>query len=109
MNGTRITGPTAGALVLFVGAVLLVVCGTGYAVYEGSRQVQAATAEFRALCAEQAVIGTAPLTPSAGKLGVQLITDFRDAYAGLGCTPALPPPSPELRRLAAKYGVPVQH
>ena len=98
-----------GALALFALSVLLVVAGTGYAVWQSSRQAQAAAARTDALCAEHAVIGTIPLVPSTGKLGVQLITDFRDAYAGLGCTPALPPPSPELRRLAAKYGVPVQH
>lgn len=109
MNGTRITGPTVGALVLFVVAVLLVVAGTGYAVYDGRVQAQGAEQEARALCAEQAVIGTVPVAPSTGRLGVQLVTDFRDAYAGLGCTPALPTPSAELRRLAAKYGVPVRN
>ena len=107
MNRIRTT-PILGALILFAISVLLVVAGTAYAVYQASQQAQSLAARAEALCAEQAVIATVPLAPSTGKLGVQLITDFRDAYAGLGCTPALPPPSPELRRLAAKYGVPVQ-
>jgi hypothetical protein len=109
VNGTRITGPTVGALILFIVAVLLVVAGTGYAVLEGQRQAQAVAAGARALCAEQAVIGTVAVPASAGKVSVQLVIDFRAAYAGLGCTPALPPPSAELRRLAAKFGVPVRN
>jgi hypothetical protein len=104
----RITGPTAGALILFVVAVLLVVAGTAYAVLEGQRRAQGVAQEARALCAEQAVIGTVPVAASTGKVSVQLVIDFRDAYAGLGCTPALPPPSAELRRLAAKYGIPLR-
>lgn len=109
MTGTPRTIPVLGALVLFVIAVLLVVIGTGYAVYQASQQAQSLAARASALCAEQGAIATLPLAPSTGKLGVQLITDFRDAYAGLDCTPPLPPPSPELLRLAARYGVPVRH
>ena len=43
------------------------------------------------------------------ELGVKLVVDFRAAYAGLGCAPALPPPPPLLLRLAAQYRVPVRH
>jgi hypothetical protein len=103
----RIAGPTPGALALFVVSVLLVVAGTGYAVWQGTRQAQALASELRALCAEQADVGQAPLPAKPSELGVKLIADFRNAYAGLGCSPALPPPSPLLRRLAARYGVPV--
>ena len=109
MNGTRTVSQTVWALVLFVIAVLLIVAGTAYAVYDAARQAQGAEAQARALCAEQAVIGTVPVAASTGKLGVELVTDFRDGYAGLGCTPTLPPPSAELRRLAAKFGIPVAH
>jgi hypothetical protein len=108
MNGQR-TGPTLGALILFTLSVLLVVAGTAYAVWQGSRQAQAIASDVRALCAEQRDVGTVqPAAPSSA-LGVKLIADFRDAYAGLGCSPALPPPSPSLLKLAAKYGVPVRH
>jgi hypothetical protein len=108
MMNARI-GPTLGAMVLFTISVLLVVAGTGYAVWQGSRQAQAISTDVRALCAEQSDVGTAPLTPGSAELGVKLILDFRDAYAGLGCAPALPPPPPLLLRLAAKYGIPVRH
>ena len=109
MTERHSTGPTLGALILFVIAVLLVVAGTGYDFWQGQRQAQAISAELGALCAEQVDIGLAPLPPKASEFGVKLVTDFRNAYAGLGCVPALPPPSPELLRLAAKYGIRVRH
>jgi hypothetical protein len=103
------TGPTFGALILFIVAVLLVVAGTGYDFWQGQRQAQDISAELRALCAEQGDVGQAPLSPKSSELGVKLITDFRNAYAGLGCTPPLPPPPALLLRLAAGYGIKVRH
>lgn len=108
LNGSR-TVLILFALAGFVVSVLLVVAGTGYAVFQAQRQAQAIAGEVRALCAEQGDIGGAPLTAKTAELGVKLVTDFRDAYAGLGCTPALPPPSPLLRELARQYGIPVRH
>lgn len=102
-------GPTLGALILFIIAVLLVVAGTGYAVLQGSRQAGALTSEIRTLCSEQGDIGAVPVTPKSSELGIKLVVDFRTAYAGLGCGPALPPPSPLLLRLAARYRIPVKH
>lgn len=109
MTGDRKGGPTLGALVLFVISVLLVVAGTGYAVWQGNQQAQALASELRALCAEQGDVGQAPLPPKPSELGVKLIVDFRNAYAGLGCAPALPPPSARLLHMAAGYGIPVGH
>lgn len=108
MNGSR-TPLILGALALFALSVLLVVAGTGYAVWQGTRQAQAITSDVRTLCAEQGDIGAVPLTPKSSELGVKLVVDFRNAFAGLGCTPALPPPPPLLRRLAGQYGIPVRH
>jgi len=112
---SRAVGPTFGALILFIVAVLLVVAGTGYDFWQGQRQAQtlnaelrALAAEQRALCAEQSDVGQAPLPPKPSELGVKLIVDFRNAYAGLGCTPELPPPPPLLLRLAAGYGIAVR-
>ncbi len=70
-----------------------------------SRLVNAQAAATRTLCAEQRDVAAAPVTANSSKFGVQLIADFRAAYAGLRCQPPLPPPSPLLRKLAAKYGV----
>jgi hypothetical protein len=103
------TGPTFGALVLFVLSVILVVAGTGYDFWQGQRQALAISSELRALCAEQRDVGTVPPPPKPSELGIKFIVDFRDAYAGLGCTPALPPPAPGLLRLAAQYGIRVRH
>lgn len=97
------------ALAGFVVSVLLVVAGTGYAVFQAQRQAAAITSDVRALCAEQGDIGAAPLTAKSSELGVKLIVDFRNAYAGLGCSPALPPAPPLLRKLAREYGIPVRH
>ena len=108
MTNGRI-GPTLGALVLFTVAVLLVIAGTGYDFWQGQRQAQAISAELRALCAEERDVGTVPVPPKASELGVKLIVDFRDAYAGLGCAPALPPPPAGLVRMAAGYGIRVRH
>jgi hypothetical protein len=102
-------GPTLGALILFAVSVLLVVAGTGYDFWQGQRQGQAISAELRALCAEERDVGLAPVPPNASELGVKLVVDFRAAYAGLGCSPALPPPSALLVRLAGKYGITVRH
>lgn len=114
MNGSLSGSRTVlilGALALFIVSVLLVVAGTGYAVFNGQRQAQTIADEVRTLCAEQGDIGTAPLPskPQPSELGVKLVVDFRAAYAGLGCSPALPPPSPRLLRLAKSYGIPVRH
>lgn len=109
MTASGRRGITPGALALFAASVLLIVCGTAYAVWQGSRQAQVLAAEIRTLCAEQGDVGRAPVPPKASELGVKLIVDFRDAYAGLGCAPALPPPSAGLVRLAAGYGITVRH
>ena len=98
-----------GALALFAASVLLVVCGTAYAVWQGSRQAQALASEIRTLCAEQGDVGKVPVAAKSSELGVKLIVDFRDAYAGLGCHPALKPAPPLLLRLAAGYGIEVRH
>jgi hypothetical protein len=90
-------------------SVVLVAAGTGYAVWQGQRQAQATSREVRTLCAEQGDIGAVPLTAKSSELGIKLIVDFRSAYAGLGCSPALPPPPPLLLKLAAQYGIPVRH
>lgn len=108
MIGNHRPGTVLGALSLFAASVLLVVAGTGYAVWQGSRQAQALASEVRTLCAEQGDIGQAPVSPKSSELGVKLLVDFRSAYAGLGCGP-LPPPPPLLVRLAAQYGIPVRH
>ena len=122
LNGSR-TVLILGALGLFVASVLLVVAGTGYAVFQAQRQaadlasqqatlrVQAAAlaAEIVTLCAEHGDIATAPLTPKSAELGIKIVADFRDAYAGLHCDPPLPAPSPLLRKLARQYGIPVRH
>jgi hypothetical protein len=105
---SRTAAPTVGALILFAVSVLLVVAGTGYDLWLGQRQAQAISGELRALCAEQRDVGLAPTPPKASELGVKLIVDFRAAYAGLGCTPDLPPPPPSLIRMAAGYGIPVK-
>ena len=109
MIGNSRPGTVLGAVILFAASVLLVVAGTAYAVWQGSRQAAALAAEIRTLCAEQGDVGQVPLTAKSSELGVKLIVDFRDAYAGLGCTPPLPPPPPLLRRLAAGYGIQVRH
>ena len=110
LNGSR-TVLILSALALFIASVLLVVAGTGYAVFNGQRQAQAVADEVRTLCAEQGDIGAVPLAskPQPSELGVKLVVDFRNAYAGLGCSPALPPPPALLRKLAAKYGIPVRN
>jgi hypothetical protein len=108
MNGSR-TPLILGPLVLFAVSVLLVVSGTAYAVWQGSRQAQAITSDVRALCAEQGDIGAVPLTAKSSELGIKLVVDFRDAYTGLGCSPPLPAPSALLRKLARQYGIPVRH
>jgi hypothetical protein len=109
VTGNPRAGYVLGAVALFAAAVLLVVCGTAYAVWQGSRQAQALASEIRTLCAEQGDVGKVPVTAKSSELGVKLVVDFRAAYAGLGCSPALPPPSPLLLRLAAQYGVKVGH
>lgn len=108
MTASR-TGPTLGALALFAVSVLLVVAGTGYAVLQGSQQAQALASEIRTLCSEQGDVGQAPLQAKSSELGVKIIVDFRNAYAGLGCSPALEPPPPLLLRMAARYGIQVRH
>lgn len=107
MIGNTKASHVFGAVALFAASVLLVVAGTAYAVWQGSRQAQALSSEVRTLCAEQGDVGKVPVTPKSSELGVKLVVDFRDAYAGLGCAPALPPPPPLLLRLAAQYGVKV--
>ena len=109
MSGNPRAGYVLAAAALFATSVLLVVAGTAYAVWQGSRQAQALASEIRALCAEQGDVGQAPVSPKSSELGVKLVVDFRTAYAGLGCAPALPPPPPLLLRLAAQYRVPVRH
>jgi hypothetical protein len=109
MIGNSRPGTVLGAVALIAVSVLLVVCGTGYAVWQGQRQAQALDSEIRTLCAEQGDVGKVPLTPKSSELGVKLIVDFRNAYAGLGCTPELPSPPPLLLRLAAGYGIAVKH
>lgn len=103
------TAPTLGALALFAVSVLLVVAGTGYAVWQGSQQAQALKSEIRTLCAEQGDVGQAPLQAKSSELGVKIIVDFRNAYAGLGCPRPLSPPPVLLLRMAAQYGIQVRH
>jgi hypothetical protein len=100
----------AAVLVLLLLASLAV---SGYLLHQSVTERGRVEAEvFRieaTACAFNYDLGTAPLPADAKALGVKIILDSRDRYAGLDCRPPLPPPPAGLRRLAAKYGLTISH
>lgn len=56
-------------------------------------------------CDFYSLLGEAPLMPTAGKLVTEWVVDSRNVYIGLGCSPALTPPSIGLLSLTKKYNI----
>lgn len=93
-------------------ATLVVVVAAAIAVF--SYLVITQSAQIHQSCAFFGELGTIDITPPKGapppgRLGVQLQAHSRDAYAGMGCTPALPRPLPELAKYARIYRIPLNH
>jgi len=121
--------PAFGAVILFICAAVLtiavVIGGTWYAVYTSNRNAARITSSDALLAAQVRVLQRAvtsscrfnadladlpvtvnPATGKAALLGVKIVADAREAWHGLGCPGALPPPSPSFRRWAAYYRLP---
>lgn len=64
---------------------------------------------IRGSCAFYRDIATVPIAPNASQLGVQIVSDSRTSFETLHCSGTLPPPQPELIKLAEKYGIPIPH
>ncbi len=121
--------PGSRAVILFTCTILatiaVVLAGTWYAVYAGNRNAARITAsdavlaqQVRALqravtssCKFNADLAGLPITvsPATGKatlLGVQIVSDARATWRGLGCPGMLPPPSPSFAKWARYYRLP---
>jgi len=115
--GQRPNGPTRGAVILFIVAVvstiMLVAGGTAYAIYNATHHTDVVTGqqqkELHASCTFWRDLGTAPVTPippvkRPSKLGISIVVGSRFAYLGENCG-KLPVPSPELEKWAAYYSL----
>jgi hypothetical protein len=91
--------------------VLLLLClgALGYLFHDQAGATSRIDARVRqdvaSICGFMKIIGTVQIPPAGSKILVQWVESARVAYYGHGCTPALPPPSGELRAKAAQYGV----
>ena len=72
-------------------------------------QVAEAHRVSNALCDSQFTIGTAPLPPSATKLGVEFVEASRKAFIVLECKGNLGPPPKSLVHLGVKLNVPIRY
>jgi len=113
----RPKGPTRGAVVLFIIAVVstivLVAAGTAFAIYNATHHTDVVTGqqqkELHASCSFWRELGTAPVSPvppvkRPSKLGISIVVGSRYAYLGQECG-KLPPPSPDLEKWAAYYNL----
>ena len=91
------------ALMLLVGA------GNLLASWDEARGVQHAAASSCRFFADLAGVPIS-VSPATGKpparLGVQIVSDSRIAWRGLGCPGVLPPPSPSFMLWAQYYRLP---
>lgn len=60
-------------------------------------------------CDSHFTIATAPLPPSATKLGVAFVIASRKAFTVLRCPGNLPPPPESLIKLAKQYGITIRY
>jgi hypothetical protein len=96
-------------------AVLLAGVGLLAAGYISQRQVISAQArQIRSNCRFWSPLTSQPAVPLPGQKApsrttVVLFAGARDAYAGEGCVPPLPPAQPSLEHWAAVYRVPLSH
>jgi hypothetical protein len=90
----RWTAVAAALVLLMAGLAAL-----GYTVVSDMHRLQAS-------CSFYKVTGTVSpaLSPPMAEVGVAFIISARSAYIGQGCG-SLPPPSPALVQLAARYGL----
>jgi hypothetical protein len=102
---------TAGArhaiISLFIFAVFIGVASGAFTL----RQVDQVRQIARAQCKFDAHVGAAPIvvspaTHKASLLGVQIVSDARQAWYGLGCPGRLEPPAPSFVRWAKAYHLP---
>ena len=90
--------------------VLTLITGAGnlLASWNEARGVQHAAASSCRFFADLAgvPIAVSPATGKPAELGVQIVSDSRIAWRGLGCPGVLPPPSPSFAQWARYYRLP---
>lgn len=74
-----------------------------------TRIAAVATTNRTAECDSHFTIATAPLPPSATKLGVAFVEASRKAFRVLHCPGTLPPPPESLIKLGKKYAITIRY
>jgi hypothetical protein len=108
MADLTITRGARRAALGLIALTLLVGGGNLWASWDEARGVQHAAASSCRFFADLAgvPITVVPATGKASMLGVQIVSDSRVAWRGLGCPGTLPPPSPSFALWAKFYGLP---
>lgn len=96
----------------FVSLAALVLLLAGANLLFTAREVNQVRGTVLASCGFAADLGGAPLsvnpkTGQASRLGVQIVSDSRVQWHGLGCPGVLPPPAPTFMKWARYYHLPV--